>query len=538
MSVDGIAALGGSAAGACLSNLSNFSAECYDVLEGTGPLTGPGFVLLASSVPWRIICLLLVPPWTLLLTLTLVRWASTSIPSLLLSPKAKMKRLPSSFWLVHGRKYDLSSWVKDHPGGAWAIDLGRNRDCTGLFESYHVFADKQKLEKILQRFEVTDEAEATSTVELSCTQGTDGSNQTGLEFGDDFHNDVKQMLVEHFQGRSHKMKAWAGILNILLVLMEAALLWRFWRGSDAALVLLPTVAWLLTCNCTHDGSHFAVSAWPWLNSLASYGAMPLVFPSTCWHIQHVVQHHVYTNDEDDVDLYHFLPVCRTSRFTRWASPFTLQWLSIFAVLPTAVGHLLFIVPVDLLSGQLDAITGTKRYSQCQNLEDLVSRTKRSIGIEFLLCLAFPVLSMYMLGAVEGLRRISLVYSIASYLFIICTQGAHLQGDCMLGKGPEVRSWAKRQAATSINFRPDSYFWLVFTGGLNMQSLHHVAPGISSSHFMELYPKYKKVCEKHGVELKEANNMFEFFRGFLGWIHELAQKEQEQPLPGPPEAAKQ
>merc|ERR1712232_162050 len=102
--------------------------------------------------------------------------------------------------------------------------------------------------------------------------------------------------------------------------------------------LWPLTGWLMVCNVAHDGSHFAVSRYPWLNSLCSCAAMPGFFGATAWHIQHVVQHHVYTNDDDDVDLYHFLPVCRVSRITNWAKQYGLQWLSVFFVLPPTVGH--------------------------------------------------------------------------------------------------------------------------------------------------------------------------------------------------------
>ena len=43
------------------------------------------------------------------------------------------------YWLIHGHEYDLNDFVRRHPGGKEAILLGRGRDCTALFESYHSF---------------------------------------------------------------------------------------------------------------------------------------------------------------------------------------------------------------------------------------------------------------------------------------------------------------------------------------------------------------------------------------------------------------
>lgn len=319
------------------------------------------------------------------------------------------------------------------------------------------------------------------------------------------------------------MKTWVGALFIILVATQIYLGWRFVMGSASAVFLMPIVGWLLTANVAHDGSHNAVSKRPWLNSLASCTAMPLFFPSTAWYIQHVVQHHVYTNDEDDVDLYHFLPVVRTSRLTGWVKTFAMQWLSIFFVLPTSVGHLMFVVPSDLLSGQLDAITGKRRYDQCENLEDFVARHRLTIWLEFLFCFGWIVLNVYFQGLTAAPRLI-VAFMLSSWLFIVVTQGAHLQEPCHVKKGDFNKSWAMRQTATSVNFRPDSLFWNIATGGLNMQSLHHVVPVVGSSHLMDLYPKYKVICQKHGVDLKEASSIVTFFGGFLSWICELAKED--------------
>jgi len=291
-------------------------------------------------------------------------------------------------------------------------------------------------------------------------------------------------------------------------------------GSWAAVVLMPVTAVLVTFNMSHDASHFAISKRPWVNHLASFVSMPLVFAPTSWVIQHVVQHHVYTNDEDDVDLYHFLPLVRVSRLSKNMPFFKMQWLLIFFVIPTSVAHLMFVVPCDLISGQVDAFLGTTRYIQCQNLKDIVAGKRGALCRELFLCTSWFVVNLYMNGVIDGWCRMALSYSIASYLFIICTQGAHLNKASMVDK--EVgTSWAKRQVETAVCVRPDSYLWLFLTGGLNMQAVHHVLPGVSEWHLIDMWPKFKEVCAKHNVEVKEVSNMFCFVRNFLSWLEELS-----------------
>ena len=51
----------------------------------------------------------------------------------------------SKLWVLHGQVYDFTDCVKYHPAGSRAILLGRGRDCTVLFESYHTILPSDTL---------------------------------------------------------------------------------------------------------------------------------------------------------------------------------------------------------------------------------------------------------------------------------------------------------------------------------------------------------------------------------------------------------
>lgn len=62
-------------------------------------------------------------------------------------------------WTVYrGVAYDLTSFVEKHPAGSWLINLAIGRDCTALFESYHLrpLVASQQLKRlpVLQDFPV------------------------------------------------------------------------------------------------------------------------------------------------------------------------------------------------------------------------------------------------------------------------------------------------------------------------------------------------------------------------------------------------
>lgn len=62
-------------------------------------------------------------------------------------------------WTVYrGVAYDLTSFIDRHPAGNWLINLAIGRDCTALFESYHlrprVASEQLKRLPVLQDFPV------------------------------------------------------------------------------------------------------------------------------------------------------------------------------------------------------------------------------------------------------------------------------------------------------------------------------------------------------------------------------------------------
>ncbi|CAM9961812.1 unnamed protein product [Heterosigma akashiwo] len=62
--------------------------------------------------------------------------------NLLVVDKQSEEEIGHNQWKIHGECYDLTEFVDRHPGGKAAIELGRGRECTALFESYHPFTNK------------------------------------------------------------------------------------------------------------------------------------------------------------------------------------------------------------------------------------------------------------------------------------------------------------------------------------------------------------------------------------------------------------
>lgn len=74
------------------------------------------------------------------------------------TPWTDQKWLQYKWTVYRGVAYDLTSFIDRHPAGNWLINLAIGRDCTALFESYHlrprVASEQLKRLPVLQDFPV------------------------------------------------------------------------------------------------------------------------------------------------------------------------------------------------------------------------------------------------------------------------------------------------------------------------------------------------------------------------------------------------
>ena len=204
----------------------------------------------------------------------------------------------ANLWTVHNKRYNLGPFVKAHPGGVDAILLGKGRNCTELFESYHSLSDERLVRKTLECYFVED--------------APPGAPDHDVHFdwqSSPFYDALKLRVRAHFaenkywNGHRAPLRQWVQLVGLTIV--SVIVLSRFTQGSFTAMCLFPFCYWWGPSPCMHDGGHFSLSHRPWLNRLMAHigGAHMSLFS---WQYQHTVGHHVHTNIAGcDPDLYHF-----------------------------------------------------------------------------------------------------------------------------------------------------------------------------------------------------------------------------------------
>jgi fatty acid desaturase len=414
----------------------------------------------------------------------------------------------SKYWKIYGQYYDLTNYMKHHAGGELAILQGKGRDCTVMFEQYHIMNDKHY--KILDSFRVNPNDKSIYEIKLE----------------NKFHDDIKQMVRDHVKEHNthHKMQPYMSIA-LSAVFMPLTLLsgYLWFKGYWISLFLLPFFQMTTAINSSHDAEHFAVSKYPLINRLVAYTVFPYEYNVLQWYLQHNVSHHPHTNLEDDVDLFHLSPFARLSKYEPYKWWHTIQyWHLINQLLFTTFGLSIF-YPIGLIIHyffpKFDFV-----YSHIKNKQYVIKYMLVESFLQVLASCALIVYPFYAFTLYKAICFSIIPWNVASIIFIFYTQIPHLQVEAH--QQVDRNNWAINQVLTSTDHSQDYRIVSFLTGGVNMQSLHHLIPGVSSTLYYDLYPKYRKVCEKHGLKILEKKNFVDGFKGYLKWFSILTKEHAE------------
>jgi len=471
-----------------------------------GALVGTIYELFESLYPtfWPFL-----PYWIIILTALALSPLTVVLPNAFKGQLTwpKKEDIPNE-WTIHGKRYNLKSFYDQHPGGSWVLRAAKGSDCTGLFESCHTFIDRKVLLGMLDRFEIKDGVEASKPV---------------MVYADPFYDDLKKMAREHFKGRprgSHKMTAphlalsASALVSYWFLIYMNVVHWQSW----ACVPLIGFLSWYLTGNMMHDGSHNALVSTPWINRALSHAAFPYGVNVSGWTIQHVTSHHIYPNLEDhDVDLYHFDPVLILKKGVGTVN-IVLHYIRLVLFMSTSVAHLAMVVPYGVLVGHIDPKDGRAMYDRIENIKSLRAELRWDMLAELGMTLLFFVWCGYHNGFVNGICFQMSILTISGLFFAFFTQVSHLQEECHMDKVEDwdKLSFAMRQVKSSMDFSAESAAWGHVSGGLNTQAIHHCFPSISAMHLRAMYPGFREVCKKHGVELKESPSLSDFLLGFVAF----------------------
>jgi fatty acid desaturase/cytochrome b involved in lipid metabolism len=455
-------------------------------------------------------------------TSTMARMATTT-------PSQSKTLDPLLLWMIHGNYYDLHTYVSRHPGGKEAILLGRGRDCTALFESYHPFTSQHR--RVLEKHRVTiDTSFCSKQQDRKVSKQTVSSSE---QASDVFYNMLCQRVAHALQSQGvdpirDRGATWTR--SIYYVFLFAALLasgYAHCTGSLLGSLLFGVAGWFIGA-LGHDGGHFAVSRRAWLNDFSVWGISWLCNP-IMWQHQHTYAHHSFTNEFDhDPDLHHFTTFLRVHRKFQQNCIYRNQanWMYVFWAYTFVTFGACFWIPWGVL-----------REQTLYGLVDWTDRKRPSRTAAFVFHLVtyfglVMVLPFWTHGTwYKACLGVILHMTTSGLIFAFFSQINHINELSLDEKvvklhrstlDPTVRdSWAVAQVEASNNFCTDSAFWHLFSNGLNLQIEHHLFPGINHCHLHHIAPVVRETCNEYGVRYKSYDSWSDIMRAMLKWLDQLS-----------------
>ncbi|CAL5227084.1 g9990 [Coccomyxa viridis] len=402
---------------------------------------------------------------------------------------------PQDCWLIiHGKVYDVTSWIPRHPGGS-LIHVRSGEDCSYLFDAYHPLSARLFLES----FYIGELRQSAAGAEIVQYKDDAAKGQ--------FYDILRRRVEKFFRGNEINPRtslAWC-LKAVLIVGCWIVSFYGTFFGLQSFMASALCACMLglsmgeAGVSIMHDVNHGSGLTDRSARYALGMGMDLIGVSSFLWRQQHVVGHHTHTNLETDPDI-------RASEqdVRRVAPHHQRRWYHKYQHIYLGVLYGLLVVKavlVDDFKALADGAIGPLRLARMTNLETAVFWGCKALYIAYFI--ALPVLrSHHSVVALLALWLISEV--VAGWMFAFLFQVAHVTGDVQFPKTKEGKvdmGWAAGQVATTADFSHGSWFWTHFSGGLNYQVVHHLFPNICHTHYPAIAPIVVDTCREFGVPYK-------------------------------------
>uniref|UniRef100_A0A8C2JVK1 Fatty acid desaturase 2 n=1 Tax=Cyprinus carpio TaxID=7962 RepID=A0A8C2JVK1_CYPCA len=365
-------------------------------------------------------------------------------------------------WIVVERKvYNVSQWVKRHPGGMRIIGHYAGEDATDAFHAFH--PNIQLVRKYMKPLLIG---------ELEASEPSQDRQKNGA-------------LVEDFRALRERLEA--------IALM---LLWYFgtgWINTAIVSVILATAqsqaGWL-----QHDFGHLSVfknSRWDHL--LHKFVIGHLKGASAGWwnhrHFQHHAKPNIFKKDPDVNMLNAFVvgnvqPVEYGVKKIK-TLPYNHQHKYFFFIGPP------LLIPV---------------YFQFQIIQNMITH---GLWVDLMWCISYYVRYFLCYTQFYSMLWAVLLFNIVRFMeshwFVWVTQMSHIPMDIDYEKHQD---WLNMQLDATCNIE-QSFFNDWFSGHLNFQIEHHLFPTMPRHNYWRAAPRVRALCDKYGVKYQEKG-LYEAF----------------------------
>ncbi|KAH0669984.1 hypothetical protein KY285_024137 [Solanum tuberosum] len=399
------------------------------------------------------------------------------------SEELKKHDKQDDLWIsIQGKCYNVTNWVKEHPGGDIPIRSLAGQEATDAFIAFHPGTAWKYLDKFftgyhLKDYEVT---EVSKDYRKLCSEfskaGMFEKKGHGVIYSFCFVTLLMSLSI-------------CGVLlskNFLVHMLSAALL---------------GLAWMQISYLGHDSGHYVMMTNRGFNKLAQIltGNCLTGISIAWWKWTHNA-HHVACNSLDhDPDLQH-LPVFAVSTkfFKSLNSSFYGRELTFDSVAKFFVSYQHFTYYPIMCVARVNLFVQT--FLLLFSTRKVPDRALNILGI-LVFWTWFPLLVSTLPNWTERFLFVLLSFCVTSLQHIQFTLN-HFAADVYVGQ-PEGNDWFEKQTSGTIDIACFSWMdW--FYGGLQFQLEHHLFPRLPRCHLRKVSPIVQDLCKKHKLPYRSLS----------------------------------
>ncbi|KAG5882183.1 hypothetical protein JTB14_016451 [Gonioctena quinquepunctata] len=365
------------------------------------------------------------------------------------------------FWRVHDGIYDLTDFIKEHPGGSDWLELTKGNDITEAFETHHLIDHPQEILKKYYK------SKAKTRRNAPFTFAEDGFYRT-------LKAEVRKVLKNVPKQSYNNTNVFADSL-LFLTFVFSVLAVRFWSFGVAILAgMYLALLSLAAHNYVHRRDNFRMYYFQF--SLQQVRE---------WRISHVSSHHLHTNTINDLEISSIEPL--------------LQYL------PTeksAFQKNFSVVVAPLLWFLYGWVTLFRR------IADAPKHNFRNVRLTDLSSLILPAF-MYAFGGQTLLATMGMwacIISIGSFHFaFVGVHAGHHHPDVFHdGDTPRAKSnydWGLSQLDAVMDRKEITGSQFLVLTNFGDHALHHLFPTLDHGVLEHLYPVLEEVVKKFDVDFR-------------------------------------
>lgn len=386
-------------------------------------------------------------------------------------------------WIsIQGKCYNVTDWVKEHPGGDIPIRSLAGQEATDAFIAFHPGTAWKYLDKFFTGYHLKDYevSEVSKDYRNLCTE----FSKAGM-----------------FEKKGHGVIYSLCFVTLLMSLSFCGVLFSnsfFIHMVSAGLLGL---CWMQISYLGHDSGHYLIMTTRGFNKLAQIltGNCLTGISIAWWKWTHNA-HHVACNSLDhDPDLQH-LPVFAVSTkfFKSLNSSFYGRELTFDSVSKFFVSYQHFTYYPIMCVARVNLFVQT--FLLLFSTRKVPDRALNILGI-LVFWTWFPLLVSTLPNWTERFLFVLVSFCVTSLQHIQFTLN-HFAADVYVGQ-PEGNDWFEKQTSGTIDIACSSWMdW--FYGGLQFQLEHHLFPRLPRCHLRKVSPIVQDLCKKHKLPYRSLS----------------------------------